>query len=72
MTVTLRRSTQEFAGFGNIFILPDQAAVGRRYNANNSLMPTTDEGAQPRHEGDTGSVEVFWPCVGTQRLFPTT
>ncbi len=33
-------------------------------------MPTTDEGAQPRHEGDTGSVEVFWPCVGTQRIVP--
>ena len=28
------------------------------------------EGAQPRHEGDTGSVETFWPCVGTARIVP--
>ncbi len=62
--------TQQFAGFGNIFIMPDQAAVNASYNANNPLMPTTDEGAQPRHEGDTGSVEVFWPCVGTKRIVP--
>ncbi len=62
--------TSQFAGFGNIFIMPDQAAVGASYNANNPLMPTTNEGAQPRHEGDTGSVEVFWPCVGAQRIVP--
>ena len=62
--------TQQFAGFGNIFIMPDQAAVAASYNANNPLIPTTDEGAQPRHEGDTGSVEVFWPCVGAERIVP--
>jgi hypothetical protein len=62
--------TQQFAGLGNIFIMPDQAAVNASYNANNPQMPTTDEGAHPRHEGDTGSVEVFWPCVGTQRIVP--
>ena len=46
--------TQQFAGFGNIFIMPDQAAVNASYNPNNPLQPTTNNGATPRHEGDTG------------------
>ncbi len=62
--------TQQFAGFGNIFIMPDQASVAAAYNANNPLNSTTDLGVTPRHEGDTGSVEVFWPCVGTSRIVP--
>ena len=62
--------TSQFAGFGNIFIIPDQAAVAASYNANNPPMPTTNEGVTPRHEGDTGSVETFWPCVGTTRIVP--
>ena len=62
--------TQQFAGFGNIFIMPDQAAVGAAYNPNNPIQSTADNGAVPRHEGDTGSVEVFWPCVGAQRTVP--
>jgi hypothetical protein len=62
--------TQQFAGFGNIFIMPDQAAVGASYNPNNPIQATSDNGALPRHEGDTGSVEVFWPCVGTKRVVP--
>jgi len=62
--------TQQFAGLGNVFIIPDQAAVGASYNANNAQNPTTDLGSQPRHEGDTGSVESFWPCVGASRIVP--
>jgi hypothetical protein len=62
--------TQQFAGLGNIFIIPDQAAVGATYNANNAQDPTTDLGVAPRHEGDTGSVESFWPCVGASRIVP--
>ncbi len=62
--------TSQFAGFGNIFIMPDQATVAASYNASNALNPTTDLGAQPRHEGDTGSVEAFWPCVGAIRVVP--
>ena len=62
--------TQQFAGLGNIFILPDQAAIAGTYNPNNSLNSTTDLGAQPRREGDTGSVETFWPCVGQARVVP--
>jgi hypothetical protein len=64
--------TQQFAGLGNIFIMPDQAAVRAYYNGNNpgGLNLTTNLGATPRHEGDTGSVESFWPCVGTTRIVP--
>jgi hypothetical protein len=62
--------TSQFAGFGNIFIMPDQASVAATYNPNNPLNQTTDLGALPRHEGDTGSVETFWPCVGAKRVVP--
>lgn len=62
--------TQQFPGLGNIFILPDQAAVNAFYNPNNPQNPTTDLGSTPRHEGDTGSVETFWPCVGALRIVP--
>ena len=60
--------TSQFAGFGNVFIMPDQASVAA-YNPNNPLIATTNFG-QPRHEGDTGSIEVFWPCVGEERIVP--
>src|SRR5207248_10375624 len=61
--------TQQFGGLGAIYILPDQAAVGASYNANNAQNQTTDLGTLnlPRGEGDTGSVEQFWPCVGEAR-----
>jgi hypothetical protein len=65
--------TQEFPGLGSaIYILPDQAAVGASYNANNAQNPTQDLGSLhlPRGEGDTGSVEQFWPCVGASRVVP--
>ena len=64
--------TTQFAGFGNIFIMPDQAAVGAAYNGNNpgALNLTNSLGAVPRHEGDTGSIETFWPCVGVKRQVP--
>src|SRR5213076_2320612 len=39
--------TQQFAGLGNIFILPDQAEVAAYYNANNPQNPTTTLGATP-------------------------
>jgi hypothetical protein len=68
--------TVQFAGFGAIFIMPDQATIGETYygqpanNPNNPLIPTSDEGVVPRHEGDTGSIETFWPCVGELRTVP--
>ncbi len=66
--------TQQFAGFGNIYIMPDQAAVNAHYNAANpgGLDLTNNQGVTvfPRHEGDTGSIESFWPCVGALRTVP--
>jgi hypothetical protein len=65
-------ATQQFAGLGNIFILPDQAEISALYNANNPQNPTQTLGRTtfPSSEGDTGSVEVFWPCVGALRTVP--
>jgi hypothetical protein len=65
--------TQEFPGLGSaIYILPDQAEVGAAYNAANAQNPTQALGRTllPQHEGDTGSVETFWPCVGEARVVP--
>jgi hypothetical protein len=66
--------TQQFAGFGNIFIMPDQAAVNAAYNPNSpgGLNLTNNLGSTtfPRHEGDTGSIESYWPCVGAERIVP--
>jgi hypothetical protein len=63
---------QQFGALASIFIMPDQAAVGASYNANNPNNPTQDLGSLhlPRGEGDTGSVEQFWPCVGASRIVP--
>ena len=64
----------QFPGVGgSVFILPDQAEVGANYNANNPQNPTQGLGRVqnlPSHEGDTGSVETFWPCVGELRQVP--
>ena len=66
--------TVQFPGLaGSVYILPDQAAVGASYNANNAQNPTQDLGrisSLPSHEGDTGSVETYWPCVGQTRVVP--
>ncbi|WP_176728759.1 choice-of-anchor Q domain-containing protein [Burkholderia ubonensis] len=62
--------TQQFGGIGNVYIIPDQAAVNSSYNRNNAQNPTTNLGSTPHAEGDTGSVERFWPCVGELRIVP--
>ncbi len=66
--------TVQFPGLGSaIYILPDQAQVGAAYNANNAQNPTQSLGRLTNlssHEGDTGSVESFWPCVGQARTVP--
>ncbi len=68
--------TQEFGALGDIYILPDQAQIGSAYVANNAQNPTKDFGRTvstsglPQGEGDTGSVEQFWPCVGALRIVP--
>src|SRR5205807_3447663 len=77
-------ATQEFPGLGGaIYILPDQASVAAVYNANqgarsgynptNAQNPSQSFGRMSSlasGEGDTGSVEIFWPCVGTTRIVP--
>ncbi|MDE3009650.1 MAG: hypothetical protein KGI67_02070, partial [Pseudomonadota bacterium] len=64
----------EFPGLASaVYILPDQAQLAASYNALNPQNPTTSLGrnvALPSHEGDTGSVETFWPCVGQVRQVP--
>jgi hypothetical protein len=66
--------TQQFAGFGNVFIMPDQATINASYNQHNpgNLNLTGNLGSVtfPRHEGDTGSIEAYWPCVGAERIVP--
>ncbi len=65
-------ATSQFAGLGNIFILPDQAEIASFYNPNNPQNPTNTLGRStyPNNEGDTGSIEQFWPCVGALRQVP--
>ncbi|HUO94925.1 MAG TPA: choice-of-anchor Q domain-containing protein [Steroidobacteraceae bacterium] len=67
-------ATVQFPGLGGaVYILPDQAAISATYNAQNAQNATTGLGRIPSlvsHEGDTGSDESFWPCVGTVRQVP--
>jgi Bacterial Ig domain len=66
--------TVQFPGLGSaIYIMPDQAQVSAAFNANNAQNPTNALGRLTNlssHEGDTGSVETFWPCVGQSRVVP--
>src|SRR5437764_8177867 len=76
--------TVQFPGLGgSIYILPDQASVAAVYNGNqgslsaynptNAQNPSQTFGRQSSlssGEGDTGSVESFWPCVGATRIVP--
>ena len=62
----------QFAGLGNIFIMPDQAEVCRLQRNQSSESDYRSGCDVPRHEGDTGSVETFWPCVGQRASFPTS
>ncbi len=63
--------TQQFAGLGNMFILPDQAAINSYYNPNNPLNPTTNLGVVNPRE-DFASNNQMWPCVGQVRVVPDT
>ena len=67
--------TVQFPGLGSaIYILPDQAEVSSACNATSSSQnPTCSLGrSQPltSHEGDTPTVDTFWPCVGETRVVP--
>ena len=63
--------TQQFAGLGNIFIMPDQAAMNAFYNANNAVNATTNLGVQHTRQ-DFASTDQLWPCVGQTRIVPDT
>jgi hypothetical protein len=64
----------EFPGLGSaIYIMPDQAQVAASYNANNAQNLTNSLGRAQNltsHEGDTPTVDTFWPCVGATRIVP--
>jgi hypothetical protein len=67
--------TQQFAGFGNVFILPDQASVASAwnagYNANSAQNSTNSFGTSPANGIVPGFVpEPVWPCVGEARIVP--
>jgi hypothetical protein len=71
--------TVQFPGLGgSVFILPDQAEVSAAsstsnangYDAQNSTSNLGRIASLPSHEGDTGSVETFWPCVGEPHTVP--
>ncbi len=62
--------TQQFGALNNIFIIPDQASVNSEFNPNNPQNPTQNLANAPHAEGDTGSVEEKWPCVGQLRTVP--
>ncbi len=63
--------TQQFGGLGNIFIMPDQAAINSTYNANNAQNPTTALGRANVASADNAvTVEEIWPCVGRARIVP--
>jgi hypothetical protein len=67
-------ATVQFPGLGgSVFILPDQASLSATYNSANAQNATVNLGRIPSlvsHEGDTGSDESYWPCVGTVRQVP--
>ncbi len=71
--VFIAPATQEFGPLVSIYIIPDQAQVASQYNSYNAQNPTQNLGRFDNlssHEGDTGSVESYWPCVGAMRTVP--
>src|SRR5581483_1917996 len=63
--------TVQFPGLGgSVFILPDQAEVSNPQNAQNPTQSLGRDSSLPSHEGDTGSIETFWPCVGAPHTVP--
>ena len=69
--------TQEFGGLGNVFIIPDQAAVASWWNT--GYNATTTSGVNPTNSFGTSASnnivpgfvpEPTWPCVGEARVVP--
>ncbi|HEX8979149.1 MAG TPA: Ig-like domain-containing protein [Parasulfuritortus sp.] len=63
---------QQFGGLGNVFILPDQAAMNAANNPYNAQNPTTNLGFHTYGAGidATKTQEQAWPCVGQERIVP--
>lgn len=62
--------TQQFASMGNIYIVPDQAAINT-YNANNPNNPTNNLGRTTFGGFNAGGVIVQpAPCAGRVRIVP--
>jgi hypothetical protein len=68
----LAPATQQFAGIGNVFILPDQAEIAGQYNSNNAQNATQNLGFKAIGNGVdfTHTQEQVWPCVGELRTIP--
>ena len=71
--------TNQFAGFGDVFILPDQASVasgqqypGPAYNTYNPQDPTQNLGTAAPTNGEVPGFAVgpIWNCVGDLRTIP--
>ncbi len=63
--------TQQFAGVGNVFILPDQATLNAYYNASNPQNSTTNLGVVNLERSDFNmNTDQVWPCVGAVRTVP--
>jgi hypothetical protein len=64
--------TVQFPGLaGSVYILPDQAAIGATYNANNAQNSTVRLGTTAVGGIDaTHTQEEAWPCVGESRIVP--
>ena len=63
--------TQQFAGFGAIFIMPDQATVAANYNPNNAVNSSNNLGSSVMPRSIQAVFDLqFWPCVGTTRVVP--
>ena len=64
--------TQQFGGLGNIFILPDQAAVAaelqRQQRAESDRQPRSVTRRATR--ATRAASRPFWPCVGALRIVP--
>src|SRR5207302_195922 len=66
-------STTNPAGTGTPGLMAGSNCPVCAYNSTNAQNPTQTFGRQSSlasHEGDTGSVESFWPCVGATRIVP--
>jgi len=62
---------QQFNGLGNVFILPDQAAMNAYYNPSNAVNSTTNLGVQQLPKSTFAMTnDQIWACVGESHTVP--